>query len=190
MPETLILTTAPAPQSSMRETPRIGGLKAGDGYHETYPDGLTPVDRSLTLTWESLPIAEADALVVFLRAHVGVPFTFAAPHERAPRTWVAESWDRTYPYPGHQGFTMTLAERRTDAYGGIAYEPLSLLDESPSGTVVTSIGQIIVDSVGGIHSLGTGGTVLRNGIVDTTAPPNVVALVYADRTVYIQTDTP
>jgi phage-related protein len=99
------------PQHQLSEKPRIIANQFGDGYQQTIPDGLTPIARTLTLTWPTLEAWAVDELVQFLRDRVGVAFSFRAPGDAAPRNWLATSWQRSSPQPNSDGLTVQFEER-------------------------------------------------------------------------------
>jgi phage-related protein len=98
-------------QVSMAETPRMVKLQFGDGYAQVSGDGLSPVDRTLTLAWDMLDTAEADVIVAVLRAWTGVVLPFVAPREKSPRKWLVKTWDRQPLTYGIDSMTATFEER-------------------------------------------------------------------------------
>jgi phage-related protein len=99
------------PQHQLQEKTRVIANQFGDGYQQTVADGLTPIDRTLTLTWNPLERGDADDMLLFFRAYAGIPITFVAPRDTGPRHWLAISWQRTSPQPHADGVTVQFAER-------------------------------------------------------------------------------
>jgi phage-related protein len=96
---------------NLQETPRRVKLGFGDNYTQTYPDGLTPMDRVLTLSWNEIDTSDADRILKSLRVSAGVPFPFVAPNESVPRKWLATKWQRSHPYPDTDSLTITFEDR-------------------------------------------------------------------------------
>jgi phage-related protein len=90
---------------------RMLSSKYGDGYKSDAPDGANPLDRTQTLAWDPILIDDAKTITDFLDAHVGTPFYYRLPRDRAPRMWVFISYDRTHPYPAQDALTVSLEER-------------------------------------------------------------------------------
>lgn len=112
MTDTFTPPLAPSPQGSQeQDKARSLTAKFGDGYKQDSADGLNPIDRSLTLSWDPIQAADVATINAFLDAHVGVPFWYTAPREIAPRAWVWTSRQRSYPYPTQDSFSVTLEER-------------------------------------------------------------------------------
>ena len=99
------------PQHQLQEKTRVIPNKFGDGYQQTVPDGLTPIDRTLTLTWNPLERGDVDEMLLFFRTYAGIPLTFVAPRDTGPRHWLAISWQRTSPHPHADGVTVEFQER-------------------------------------------------------------------------------
>jgi phage-related protein len=99
------------PQHQLQEKTRVIPNKFGDGYQQTAKDGLTPIDRTLTLTWNPLERGDADQMLLFFRTYAGIPLTFVAPRDTGPRHWLAISWQRTAPQPHADGVTVEFQER-------------------------------------------------------------------------------
>lgn len=91
--------------------PRMITNKYGDGYKQDLADGVNPLERSYTLTWDPIGMGEADDIIAFLEAHVGTPFYYQLPREPAPRTWVWTSIARSYPLPVDDTLTVSIEER-------------------------------------------------------------------------------
>jgi phage-related protein len=85
--------------------------KFGDGWKQDSADGANAIERTQTLSWDPIISTEADTLVAFLQAHVGVPFWYTLPRDIAPRGWVWTTYDRTYPDPKFDALTISLEER-------------------------------------------------------------------------------
>lgn len=112
MTDILVVPIAPSPNNTSGSiTPRLLSASLGDAYRHELADGLNPFETSYTLTWELLPEADAEALVAFLKAHIGVPFFYRLPRDQAPRTWVWKSLQISHPLPLHDTVTITVEER-------------------------------------------------------------------------------
>lgn len=83
----------------------------GDGYNQVSPNGLTPIDRTLTLSWSEIRQEDVSRMVAVLRAHIGLTFSFVAPGETVPRKWLPTKWGRGHPYPTSDSFSITFEER-------------------------------------------------------------------------------
>jgi hypothetical protein len=59
------------------------------------PDGLNFVRRTLSLQWDLLTPAEADAFEAFFVANVPAPFWYQPSDESTPIKWTCEDWDFT-----------------------------------------------------------------------------------------------
>ncbi len=90
---------------------RVISNKFGDGYRQTAPDGLNTTASTVPLTWQSVPIATAQAMHDFLMAHVGQPFYYTLPRETTPRVYDCIQWKRGYPMGGYDSFSCSLTER-------------------------------------------------------------------------------
>lgn len=109
--DTLVPPRAPTPAGTSAQTkPRLIQTNFGDGYNQISPDGANPFQRSWNLVWDPIEPTEADAIVTFLQAHVGVPFYFTVPREVAPRTVIWATYQRTHPYPVEDSLTLQLQE--------------------------------------------------------------------------------
>lgn len=99
------------PSFSRQNAARRVSVPYGDGYNQVAPNGLTPIDRTLTLSWSEIQQDDVSRIVAVLRAHIGLTFSFVAPGEIVPRKWLPTKWTRTHPYPGADGFSITFEER-------------------------------------------------------------------------------
>jgi hypothetical protein len=57
------------------------------------PDGLNFVRRTLSLQWDFLTSAQANALEAFFVANVPAPFWYEPSDESSPVKWTCEDWD-------------------------------------------------------------------------------------------------
>jgi phage-related protein len=67
----------------------------GDGYSQRARDGLNSVKRTVTLSWDALTTAEADALESFFETQAGADlFTYTLPQESTAYKWTCSHWRR------------------------------------------------------------------------------------------------
>ena len=112
MPDTLFTTHAPSSNgTSVQTAGRVIKNDFGDGYRQTAPDGLNPAADTYTLAWTALPIADADAIRAFLKAHVGLPFFYQMPRETTARLWDCNQWTRSFPAGGYDSLSAVFVER-------------------------------------------------------------------------------
>jgi phage-related protein len=90
-------TPDPPPSPGTKRKPKLKILKAdfGDGYTQPTPDGLNFIRRTISLQWNLLTPAQADALEAFFVANVTLPFWYQPSDESAPGKWTCEDWDFT-----------------------------------------------------------------------------------------------
>lgn len=81
----------PALPLEMSETPRVRGLRFGEGYSQRMADGLNWLDAEARLSWEPITLTEMQSLIQFFRTMKGTsPFTYTMDGET--RTYVATDW--------------------------------------------------------------------------------------------------
>lgn len=116
MVDTLTPPRQPAYNATQGQvTPRMIDNRYGDGYKQSIADGVNPIQRTWTLSWDYLSIAEADAIEAFLDSHVGAVFYYRLPREQAPRTWIWTSRQRTPVLPNEDSLTVSIEERFVNA---------------------------------------------------------------------------
>lgn len=86
--------TGVAPEVSLRKAP------FGNGYCQASPAGLNHIRRAVTLRWDFLTLAEAQAIDQFLTDRGGYqPFAYALNGESEPRRWTCSEWSVTDGHP-------------------------------------------------------------------------------------------
>lgn len=84
----------PSPGTDSRPEVNIKSVQFGDGYAQEAPAGLNHIREVATLQWDVLTEAQADELVAFFYAHMGVtPFLYALRGDVA-RKWTCREWSR------------------------------------------------------------------------------------------------
>lgn len=109
--ETFRPTLTPSIGSS--EAPEFKVLKAdfGDGYAQAARAGLNNVRRVLSLKWDVLPVAQANAIVAFFSAHGGTdPFLYTVPGEATAVLWTCEQYEEGYSSFNLRSITATLRQ--------------------------------------------------------------------------------
>lgn len=75
---------------------RINEDEFGDGYSQATPVGLNTARREVSLSWNSLPQAEATQITDFLNARGGAEhFTWTFPTESAALKWRCLQFNNT-----------------------------------------------------------------------------------------------
>jgi len=106
-----VLLNMATPSWSQAEKPRLLSMQFGDGYIQSMPDGLTPVGRVLTLTWDGLDQIDMQRLIALFRQNAGHPISFQAPREPGPRQWLCKTWNLNNPYPNSDNLTAQFEDR-------------------------------------------------------------------------------
>lgn len=109
----LTFTPPRAPNDSTSDTPEVKILENefGNGYVQSIADGYNNIRRVMTLTWETLPPEDFQALNNFLRARKGCePFLWTPSDETTPILWTSKAWSNSRETGGFYKFTCTLRE--------------------------------------------------------------------------------
>ena len=91
---------AESASSALEEAPRINELRYGDGYSETSPDGLNPMQQAWSLQFRKVSREAGDQIIAFFRARVSPVagrenFDWTPLWSTEPIKVVALSWNRT-----------------------------------------------------------------------------------------------
>lgn len=93
--------------------PEIKILEAefGDGYTQAAADGINNIRKVVSLRWEYLFPAEADAIVAFLAARGGYePFLFTEPGGTSALQWTCKEWTDTHNEKGYRSVSATFRQ--------------------------------------------------------------------------------
>lgn len=104
----------PAPSPGTNNTPEVRVLSAefGDGYTQEGPDGLNNVKAIYKLKWDTLTVAQADAIEAFFVSKKGTEPFYWRP--RASLDWMkftCKEWTRDLGMPNT--FSATLKQSFT-----------------------------------------------------------------------------
>ena len=106
--------TAPFdPSSGVSDDPEVKVLKAefGDGYTQAAVDGMNSIRRVLTLKWDVLTVAQAQAMLSFFKAQAGAyPFYYQMADDAAPTLWTCEKWSEGFAAASFRSVTATFRQ--------------------------------------------------------------------------------
>lgn len=100
----------PSPGTSRKYKAKLKRAEFGDGYTQVTRDGLNHLRRAVTLHWEVLTEAQADAIQTFIEGQGGdTPFLYTVRGD-VQRKWTCDfaDFERTHGTPNT--ITMTLTE--------------------------------------------------------------------------------
>lgn len=100
------------PSTGTADAPEVKTLDAqfGDGYVQNGPDGINNIRSVLTIKWDALKNADADAIIGFLAGQRGSdPFYYGLPGA-SERLWTCAKWSRTYVTNSLQSVTATFRQ--------------------------------------------------------------------------------
>ena len=82
---------APIPGTEDKPEYKILQADFGDGYTQATADGLNNVRRVLTVAWDGLTVAEANAIINFFTIRQGCqPFYYTPSNEATPVKWTCK----------------------------------------------------------------------------------------------------
>lgn len=85
----------PAPSPGTEKKPKVKILKAdfGDGYTQYARDGFNWIKEVITLQWDVLLPAQADAIEAFFVNQGGdIPFLYTISDESTVKQWTCDTW--------------------------------------------------------------------------------------------------
>jgi phage-related protein len=99
---------APSPGYSADFKPKLWKADFGDGYTQSTRQGLNHIGRQVPIKWDTLTVAQAQAIEDFFIAQGGdTAFLYALSND-ITRQWRCEEWHRTRD--GAQSITATFLE--------------------------------------------------------------------------------
>ncbi|MGY8624348.1 phage tail protein [Chromobacterium violaceum] len=88
-------TWRPAFGASASVHPAVTTSRFGDGYAQRVPSGINTMPAKLSLSFNNLSRASADALESFLARHGGVRWFWYAHAGRSAAKFICSEWQRT-----------------------------------------------------------------------------------------------
>lgn len=84
----------PSPGARTKDTFRVREAQFGDGYSQSYPEGLNSLNQTFNLQFRGT-VSYIDEIVSFLRSKKGASeFTFTPPSSSEEVKVVCKTWDR------------------------------------------------------------------------------------------------
>ena len=78
-------------------SPKVNIAKFGDGYAQRVPAGINNIDKTWNLTFQSQPIATANAIETFLVLKQGaIPFSWLPTGDSTEVQVVCSKWSKVY----------------------------------------------------------------------------------------------
>lgn len=105
-------TISPSWNPVSTRKPRTLSIKFGDGYEQRAADGLHSDLQSWQLTFNPIPVADAETIEAFFvdNETAVTPFTWTAPRAVASSKFLCRSWTRTIVSPLTDSITATFEE--------------------------------------------------------------------------------
>lgn len=108
---TFVPPIPPSPGTTVTYKVRLLKSGFGDGYVQATPDGLNSTSREISLSWDTLLPAQAQAIVAFMVAQMGcIPFYYTPSDDPTPVKWTCEDWDDKRGQGGLRTVTCKLVE--------------------------------------------------------------------------------
>ncbi|TVO53157.1 phage tail protein [Denitromonas halophila] len=103
-------TWVPSYGSALTVKPNVNATQFGDGYEVRVAIGINSQPRKWQLTLTNKPLAVADAIEAFLKAHGALTaFYWTPPHGELGK-WVCREWSVQPTSPRHRSITGTFEE--------------------------------------------------------------------------------
>ena len=81
--------------------PKVLEASFGDGYAQRTAPGINSVRETLSLTWDSIPVADGLSVVAFFAARQAVEaFLYTIPGDSDPKKWTCRKWSKAESGPG------------------------------------------------------------------------------------------
>lgn len=82
----------------------------GDGFSQSAPDGLNPVQGKWSPNWPAVPNEVADYIDDFFESHLGKTFLWTPPARAVTYKVRCKTWSRTQVTDQHDGISATFQE--------------------------------------------------------------------------------
>lgn len=107
-----VFAISPAWNPVSTRKPRTLAIKFGDGYEQRAADGLNPDLQSWQLTFDPIPVADADTIEAFFETNATAvtPFTWTPPRAAASSLFLCRTWTRKIVSPTTDSITATFEE--------------------------------------------------------------------------------
>ncbi|MFG1314707.1 phage tail protein [Xanthobacter autotrophicus] len=107
--ETFVPPIPPSPSTGNKPELKLLEAQFGDGYTQTTRDGMNHIRDNVSLTWDLLLPAQADAIDAFFRTKGGdTPFLYKPVMFAAPVRWTCKEWSHDVIENGFRTITATL----------------------------------------------------------------------------------
>lgn len=91
-----VFTWVPSKSYTKKSKPRVKEISFGDGYSQRVPEDINILAAEWNLTFSNRPIAEANALTLFLEDKKGASAFSWTPQGQAQVSVICTEWDEKY----------------------------------------------------------------------------------------------